>query len=213
MTAATSTTTCSTVPAMSWRLKYRSQNAAIVSGTNHHVMNSASPVSSHANLASRVRSVPERSQKLQWYVLAAALLAAAGAWWALNRSAATPHAAAPEPVPVADSPRAAPATPAAPAAPAPPPLAAAAGAPESPPPTAAKPAQRRVLLLLSDGQPNDVDWYQGAYAIEDSRRALNEARAEGVVPFCLTVEQDEHETMDGKIVCTNSVKQAAHPSR
>lgn len=56
-----------------------------------------------------------------------------------------------------------------------------------------QPAQRRVLLLLSDGQPNDVDWYQGAYAIEDSRRALNEARAEGVVPFCLTVEQDEHE--------------------
>ena len=56
-----------------------------------------------------------------------------------------------------------------------------------------QPAQRRVLLLLSDGQPNDVDWYQGAYAIEDSRRALNDARAEGVVPFCLTVEQEVHE--------------------
>lgn len=56
-----------------------------------------------------------------------------------------------------------------------------------------QPARRRVLLLLSDGQPNDVDWYQGAYAIEDSRRALNDARAEGVVPFCLTVEQEEHE--------------------
>ena len=56
-----------------------------------------------------------------------------------------------------------------------------------------QPAQRRVLLLLSDGQPNDVDWYQGAYAIEDSRRALNDARAEGVVPFCLTVEQEEHD--------------------
>jgi nitric oxide reductase NorD protein len=56
-----------------------------------------------------------------------------------------------------------------------------------------QPAQRRVLLLLSDGQPNDVDFYQGAYAIEDSRRALNDARAEGVVPFCLTVEQEEHE--------------------
>jgi len=50
-----------------------------------------------------------------------------------------------------------------------------------------------VLLLLSDSQPNDVDWYQGAYAIEDSRRALNDARAEGVVPFCLTVEQEEHD--------------------
>jgi nitric oxide reductase NorD protein len=57
----------------------------------------------------------------------------------------------------------------------------------------AQPAQRRVLLLLSDGQPNDVDFYQGAYAIEDSRRALNEARAEGVVPFCLTVEQEDRD--------------------
>jgi nitric oxide reductase NorD protein len=57
----------------------------------------------------------------------------------------------------------------------------------------AQPAQRRVLLMLSDGQPNDVDFYQGSYAIEDSRRALNEARAEGVVPFCLTVEQEERE--------------------
>lgn len=57
----------------------------------------------------------------------------------------------------------------------------------------AQPAQRRVLLLLSDGQPNDVDFYQGAYAMEDSRRALNDARAEGVVPFCLTVEQEEQE--------------------
>ena len=57
----------------------------------------------------------------------------------------------------------------------------------------AQPAQRRVLLLLSDGQPNDVDWYQGVYGIEDSRRALHEARAEGVVPFCLTVDQDDRE--------------------
>ena len=54
-------------------------------------------------------------------------------------------------------------------------------------------ARRRVLLLLSDGQPNDVDFYQGVYAIEDSRRALNDARAEGVVPFCLTVEQEERD--------------------
>ena len=57
----------------------------------------------------------------------------------------------------------------------------------------AQAARQRVLLLLSDGQPNDVDFYQGTYAIEDSRRALNDARAEGVVPFCLTVEQEERD--------------------
>jgi nitric oxide reductase NorD protein len=57
----------------------------------------------------------------------------------------------------------------------------------------AQPVQRRVLLVLSDGQPNDVDWYQGAYAVEDSRRAILDARAAGVHTFCLTVEQEEME--------------------
>jgi nitric oxide reductase NorD protein len=55
----------------------------------------------------------------------------------------------------------------------------------------AQPAQRRVLLVLSDGQPNDVDWYQGVYAVEDARRAILDARVSGVHTFCLTVEQEE----------------------
>jgi nitric oxide reductase NorD protein len=57
----------------------------------------------------------------------------------------------------------------------------------------AQPAERRLLLLLSDGKPNDVHGYQGVYAIEDSRRALAEARAAGVHPFCLTVDREETE--------------------
>jgi nitric oxide reductase NorD protein len=57
----------------------------------------------------------------------------------------------------------------------------------------AQPAERRLLLLLSDGQPNDVGGYQGSYAIGDSRRAVLEARAAGVHPFCLTVDRDEAE--------------------
>lgn len=57
----------------------------------------------------------------------------------------------------------------------------------------AQTAERRLLLLLSDGQPNDVGGYQGSYAIGDSRRAVLEARASGVHPFCLTVDREEHE--------------------
>jgi nitric oxide reductase NorD protein len=49
-------------------------------------------------------------------------------------------------------------------------------------------AGHRLLLLLSDGQPNDSDHYQGDYAVEDSRQAVHEARAKGVFPFCLTVD-------------------------
>lgn len=54
-------------------------------------------------------------------------------------------------------------------------------------------AGHRLLLLLSDGRPNDMDGYQGAYAVEDSRQAIFEARASGVYPFCLTIDRDASE--------------------
>jgi nitric oxide reductase NorD protein len=49
-------------------------------------------------------------------------------------------------------------------------------------------AGHRLLLILSDGKPNDRDHYQGQFAIEDARQAIAEARAAGVHPFCLTVD-------------------------
>jgi nitric oxide reductase NorD protein len=55
----------------------------------------------------------------------------------------------------------------------------------------AQSAGHRLLLILSDGKPNDVDMYQGQYGIEDSRQAINEARARDVFPFCLTVDHEE----------------------
>src|SRR6185436_2228359 len=45
-------------------------------------------------------------------------------------------------------------------------------------------ARQRLLLLLSDGKPNDVDEYGGPYGIEDTRQAVAEARLQGLVPFC-----------------------------
>jgi nitric oxide reductase NorD protein len=58
---------------------------------------------------------------------------------------------------------------------------------------ARQPAGHRMLLILSDGKPNDTDRYYHTYAIEDSRQAILEARATGVFPFCLTVDRDEPE--------------------
>ena len=57
----------------------------------------------------------------------------------------------------------------------------------------AQTAGHRLLLILSDGQPNDVDAYQGPYGIEDSRQAIMEARARDVFPFCLTVDREDSE--------------------
>jgi nitric oxide reductase NorD protein len=55
----------------------------------------------------------------------------------------------------------------------------------------AQPAGNRLLLILSDGKPNDVDRYFTTYATEDSRRAIQEARAEGVFPYCITIDAND----------------------
>jgi len=54
---------------------------------------------------------------------------------------------------------------------------------------AAAPATQRILLLLTDGKPNDLDQYEGRYGIEDSRRAIREARERGLEPFCVTIDE------------------------
>ena len=53
----------------------------------------------------------------------------------------------------------------------------------------AQPARHRLLLLLSDGKPNDEDDYEGRYGVEDMRQAVLEARHAGQSPFCLTVDR------------------------
>ncbi|HEX6994461.1 MAG TPA: hypothetical protein VF339_09995 [Gammaproteobacteria bacterium] len=50
-------------------------------------------------------------------------------------------------------------------------------------------AEHRLLLLLSDGKPNDVDEYDGRYGAEDMRQAVAEARLQGIFPFCLTIDR------------------------
>ncbi len=55
---------------------------------------------------------------------------------------------------------------------------------------ARQPARHRLLLVLTDGKPNDVDHYPGRYGIQDTRQAVAEARLQGLVPFCLTVDRE-----------------------
>ncbi len=50
-------------------------------------------------------------------------------------------------------------------------------------------ARTRILITISDGKPDDYDSYRGDYAIEDTRRALIEARREGIHPYCITIDE------------------------
>lgn len=54
---------------------------------------------------------------------------------------------------------------------------------------AQQPSDQCLLLLLTDGKPNDLDHYEGRYGVEDTRMALIEARRQGVQPFCVTIDE------------------------
>ena len=56
-------------------------------------------------------------------------------------------------------------------------------------------AKIRLLIVLSDGKPEDYDDYKGEYAIEDTRHALLEAKTRGIHPFCITIDRQAHEYM------------------
>lgn len=48
--------------------------------------------------------------------------------------------------------------------------------------------RHRLLLIVTDGKPNDTDHYEGRYGIEDTRRAIQEARRKGLIVFGVTVD-------------------------
>ncbi|WP_395697011.1 nitric oxide reductase activation protein NorD [Methylocella sp.] len=54
---------------------------------------------------------------------------------------------------------------------------------------AKRPQRRKLLLLITDGKPNDVDHYEGRYGIEDTRMAIVEARKSGLCVFGVTVDE------------------------
>ncbi len=58
---------------------------------------------------------------------------------------------------------------------------------------AQRPERQRLLLILSDGKPNDLDHYEGRHGLEDTRHAVLAARAAGLVPFCVTIDQEANQ--------------------
>ena len=50
-------------------------------------------------------------------------------------------------------------------------------------------SSQKLLLILTDGKPNDLDKYEGRYGIEDTRMAVLEAEKLGLQPFCVTIDE------------------------
>jgi hypothetical protein len=57
------------------------------------------------------------------------------------------------------------------------------------------PSRVRLIMILGDGFPNDLE-YKGAYAVEDTRRAVMEARAEAVHVKAITVNVSDNGMLD-----------------
>ncbi|MFK8068955.1 MAG: nitric oxide reductase activation protein NorD [Gammaproteobacteria bacterium] len=51
-------------------------------------------------------------------------------------------------------------------------------------------AKTKILFILTDGKPDDVDSYRGNYGVEDTRRAVQEAKALALNPFILTFDKE-----------------------
>lgn len=68
----------------------------------------------------------------------------------------------------------------------------------------AQEAKTKVLMLVSDGRPFDLEYGQEygenaeiEYAIHDTRQALQEAQQSGITPFILTVDRDGSDYLRG----------------
>jgi nitric oxide reductase NorD protein len=51
-----------------------------------------------------------------------------------------------------------------------------------------RPNARKLLLVITDGKPNDLDHYEGRFGVEDTRRAAQEARRRGQSVFCVAID-------------------------
>ena len=61
----------------------------------------------------------------------------------------------------------------------------------------AEPASLKLMLLLSDGYPQDHDYGEDRtdreYGLQDTAQALREAEADRIIPFCITVDAAGHD--------------------
>lgn len=55
---------------------------------------------------------------------------------------------------------------------------------------AEQPSARKLLIVLTDGKPNDLDHYEGQHGIEDSHMAVREARRAGLSLHGVIIDED-----------------------
>ena len=77
---------------------------------------------------------------------------------------------------------------------------------------AAQGGKRRLLLVITDGKPNDLDHYEGRHGIEDTAMAVREARRAGQSVFGITVDK-QAKAWFARMFGQGSFHVIAHPER
>ena len=52
----------------------------------------------------------------------------------------------------------------------------------------ARPADKKLMLILTDGRPSDVDTHDERLLIEDARQAVKELDQQGIFPYCISLD-------------------------
>ncbi|TXH74653.1 VWA domain-containing protein [Thiobacillus sp.] len=53
---------------------------------------------------------------------------------------------------------------------------------------AARPADKKLMLVLTDGRPSDVDAHDGRLLVEDARQAAKELDQQGIFTYCISLD-------------------------
>ena len=61
----------------------------------------------------------------------------------------------------------------------------------------ARPADKKLMLILTDGQPSDIDTHDEQLLIEDSRRAVQELDRDGIFTYCISLDPKADEYVSG----------------
>ncbi len=61
----------------------------------------------------------------------------------------------------------------------------------------ARPADKKLMLILTDGQPSDIDTNDEQLLIEDSRQAVKELDRDGIFTYCISLDPKADEYVSG----------------
>ncbi len=66
-----------------------------------------------------------------------------------------------------------------------------------------RPARRKLLLLITDGEPSDIDIHDTKYLVFDAKRATQQNRARGVSSFCVGLDPNAEASIRQVFGATN----------